>query len=230
MAESEPFLSNAPSLSDIQEYTYVAPDSIGNHISKSETAEMTRPENGTATFQEKPRPACREIVGEVLGPCGKWQLKAIFLIYLTKIPSSWFMACVIFTAPAPQHGEFYCAPKQNLTISPHNKTDWIKIAHPIVEDPHDKEFGFDYCNVYDDAHEHAANVFHNESFIEPWKIPHRGDNVVSCDSFHYHPEYHSVVTQFDLVCSRDVLVAVTQFFHLFGVLWGGIIATKLMEL
>lgn len=191
---------------------------------------MTCPENGGVYQEKTPKTPHTDIVGEILGPCGKWQMKAIFLIYLTKIPSSWFMACVIFTAPAPQHGEFYCTPKTNLTVVPENKTDWIKVAHPIVEDPHDQEFKFDYCNVYEDAHEHAMSIFHNQSFANPWEVPQRGDSVISCDSFQYHPEYHSVVTQFDLVCSRDVLVAVTQFFHLFGVLLGGIIATKLMEL
>lgn len=134
------------------------------------------------------------------------------------------MAVVIFSAPAPQHGEFYCAPN-NVTVAPHNKTDWIKVAHPLIQDAHDKEFKFDYCNVYEDAHQ-RVELFKNESTSKTW----RQSEVIPCDKFEYRPDYHSVVTQFDLVCSRDVLIAVTQFFHLFGVLWGGIIATKLMEL
>lgn len=35
-----------------------------------------------------------DFIGNFLGPIGKWQLRTIFLIYLTKIPSSWFMSCV----------------------------------------------------------------------------------------------------------------------------------------
>lgn len=145
------------------------------------------------------------------------------------------MACVIFTAPAPEHGEVYCKPAEtsSVAVGPHNHTDWIKIAHPMIEDPHDKEFKFDYCNVFHDAHEHAELFFNDSGMqhhIEPWQKPHKGDNVIPCSNFEYRPDYVSVVTQFDLVCSRDVMIAVTQFFHLFGVLWGGIIATKLMEL
>lgn len=40
---------------------------------------------------------------------------------------------------------------------------------------------------------------------------------------------YSLVTQFSLVGSRKIWIAVTQFSHLFGVLVGGIIATKLLE-
>lgn len=35
-----------------------------------------------------------DYIGNFIGPIGKWQLRTIFLIYLTKIPASWFMACV----------------------------------------------------------------------------------------------------------------------------------------
>lgn len=35
----------------------------------------------------------KDIVGDVLGPFGSFQLRAILLIFLVKIPCSWFMAC-----------------------------------------------------------------------------------------------------------------------------------------
>lgn len=236
LAEQEPFLPENPSLTEIEEYTYITTNnhiSSNNNIEKFDEGSLTEEKiNKKSTIKKNKMAQKTDIVSEILGPCGKWQLKAIFLIYLTKIPSSWFMACVIFTAPAPQHGEFYCKPKiDTISILPENKTDWIKIAHPIIEDPHDQEFKFDYCNVYHDAHEHSSQYFNDTTeHLDPWNEPKRGDNIIPCENFEYHPEYISVVTQFDLVCARDVLVAVTQFFHLFGVLWGGIIATKLMEL
>ena len=37
-----------------------------------------------------------DVVGEFLGPFGKFQLRSTLLIFLVKIPSSWFMACVSF--------------------------------------------------------------------------------------------------------------------------------------
>lgn len=35
-----------------------------------------------------------DFVGAFLGPFGKWQLRSTLLIFLVKIPSAWFMACV----------------------------------------------------------------------------------------------------------------------------------------
>jgi len=35
-----------------------------------------------------------DFIGNFIGPIGKWQLRTILLIYLCKIPSSWFMSCV----------------------------------------------------------------------------------------------------------------------------------------
>lgn len=35
-----------------------------------------------------------DVVESFLGPSGKWQLRSTLIIFLVKIPSSWFMACV----------------------------------------------------------------------------------------------------------------------------------------
>lgn len=59
-----------------------------------------------------------DAVGQITGPWGKWQLRTVLLIFLCKIPSSWFMACIIFTAPAPRHGEFFCKPPHNRSPEP----------------------------------------------------------------------------------------------------------------
>lgn len=168
-----------------------------------------------------------DIIGNILGPFGKWQLRTVLLIFLCKIPSSWFMACIIFTAPAPRHGEFYCKPPTDLPI--HNKTVWTKISHPEKIEKEDKEFKIDFCNVYDDALEHAHQFYKSNDTSKPWELPQRNSNIVPCESFEHHAQYTSLITDFDLVCSRDILVAVTQFFHLFGVLLGGCIAVKLLE-
>lgn len=37
-----------------------------------------------------------DYIGNFIGQIGRWQLRTIFLIYLTKIPASWFMSCVSF--------------------------------------------------------------------------------------------------------------------------------------
>ncbi|XP_044313019.1 solute carrier family 22 member 3 isoform X2 [Drosophila rhopaloa] len=172
-----------------------------------------------------------DAVGRITGPWGKWQLRTVLLIFLCKIPSSWFMACIIFTAPAPRHGEFFCKPPN--TIGAQNQTQWIKVSHPQKEESDDQEFSIDFCNVYQDAQEHAHHYYNYEnSDQEPrvWEKPlHRNSNVIPCTEFQHEADYHSVVTQYDLVCSRDILVSVTQFFHLFGVLTGGILANQLLK-
>lgn len=167
-----------------------------------------------------------DVIGKVCGDFGKWQLRAIILIFLTKIPSSWFMACIIYTAPAPKHGEFFCKPPTNVILP--NHTEWIKISHPIKEEADDKEFAIDFCNVYDDAREHVDQYLHSAEYLQE-RRKYRNSSIIPCDEFEHHADYHSLITQFDLVCSRDILVAVTQSFHLLGVLLGGIITTKLLE-
>lgn len=38
-----------------------------------------------------------DIIGRINGEFGKWQFRTVLIIFLTKIPSAWFMACIIFT-------------------------------------------------------------------------------------------------------------------------------------
>ncbi|XP_017471462.1 PREDICTED: solute carrier family 22 member 3 [Rhagoletis zephyria] len=172
-----------------------------------------------------------DAVGRITGEWGRWQLRAVLLIFLCKIPSSWFMACIIFTAPAPRHGEFFCKPPN--TVGARNETLWIKVSHPQKEEVDDQEFTIDFCNIYQDAQEHAHHYYRYEQpELEPrvWEEPtSRNSNIIPCQQFEHRAEYHSVVTQYDLVCSRDILVSVTQFFHLFGVLTGGILANHLLK-
>ncbi|KAM7362398.1 organic cation transporter protein isoform 2-T2 [Cochliomyia hominivorax] len=182
-----------------------------------------------------PKPSCKmqakvDAVGRVTGEWGKWQLRTVLLIFLCKIPSSWFMACIIFTAPAPRHGEFFCKPPPQIGAK--NQTAWIKVSHPQKEEIEDQEFSIDFCNVYKDAQEHAHlyyNYERQEDEPKVWEEPENPKNVIPCTEFEHQAEFHSVITQYDLVCSRDILVSVTQFFHLFGVLTGGILANHLLK-
>ncbi|XP_062555789.1 organic cation transporter-like protein [Armigeres subalbatus] len=167
-----------------------------------------------------------DLLSSITKEFGTWQLRAVFLIYLCKIPSSWFMACLIYTAPIPKHGEFFCKPPPE--INHYNETQWIKVSHPVKEEVHDEEFNIDYCNVFEDAMEHSLQ-YYNDPNIKPWIEPANNSRIVPCESFEHHSDYTSIITQFDLVCSRDILVATTQFFHLFGVLLGGILTTEFLK-
>lgn len=104
------------------------------------------------------------------------------------------------------------------------------MLHPVQIN----EDGFeeiDFCNVYADAHKVSEKYFHSVSSItEDWVAPERNDTVVvPCNRFYHHTDYVSLVTDYSLVCSKDILIASTQFFHLFGVLTGGLLATYLLK-
>lgn len=65
-----------------------------------------------------------DVCRKMMGNFGKWQLKAMLMIFLCKIPTSWFMAVIIFTAPAPGPGDYWCRPPNDMNLSSSN--DWIR--------------------------------------------------------------------------------------------------------
>lgn len=154
-----------------------------------------------------------DVISQVIGGWGRWQLRTVLLIYLCKIPSAWFMACIIYTAPTPRYGEFFCRPSsvdggggENHSVHGMRTTD----SYALFGTSHAAEPGLDmdFCRTYDD---------------------YNGTGI-PCEEFEHAAGFNSLVTQFDLVCSKTILIAVTQFFHLFGVLTGGILAVKLINL
>lgn len=93
-AESEPFLSQQQQ----QE----------NSVNKIQEAPVT---NNRAKAGDTSNMAT-DVIGDILGPCGKWQLKAILLIYLTKVSLSGLNF------------------KQNLN-SPNFSLDSVKLVHGL---------------------------------------------------------------------------------------------------
>lgn len=173
----------------------------------------------------------RDIVGEITGEWGPWQLRTVLLIFLCKIPSAWFMACIIFTAPLANEGEYYCKPPNGMEID--NKTTWIQQIHPAIEISSTDGPTFDFCHIYGNFRDKLTHRYHYlENQSDPFtrkKDSSIRSNVLPCEIFEHDSMYNSLVTQFDLVCSRKILIAWTQFWHLFGVLMGGILATILLE-
>lgn len=162
---------------------------------------------GRTSLQKPPKS-----VIDLIGEWGPLQLRTVLLIFLCKIPAAWFMACLLFTAPFAKNGEYRC--KQTTLTMKHsmmtNIDDSTAIAHPIKPNGE-----IDVCNVYRNKSYETSTA--NIQDTEP------------CNAFEHHSAFDSLVTQFDLVCSRTILIAVTQFFHLCGVLTGGIFATKLLD-
>lgn len=173
------------------------------------TVDGETPANGTTNIQKVPMP---NSLVDLAGEWGPWQRRTVLLIFLCKIPAAWFMACVIFTAPLAKHGEYQC--KQSPSITGHAIFDSAgasaAIVHPITANG-----DIDVCHVY----KNSTSIFAADN----------RQTTESCNAFEHHSIFDSLVTQFDLVCSRTILIAVTQFFHLCGVLTGGILATQLLD-
>uniref|UniRef100_A0A336MXX4 CSON007149 protein n=1 Tax=Culicoides sonorensis TaxID=179676 RepID=A0A336MXX4_CULSO len=165
-----------------------------------------------------------DIVRRILGTGGKWQLRIIFLVYLVKIPSSWFMACVIFTAPNPWYGEYLCKPQSlsNISVNKNQITTWNQIVHPEVVDYHKKYV--DQCQIYENAGERWDDYSNNRT-SNGTDI----DRTVPCRDFIFYPEYVTVQTNYGLVCDRNWLVSLTQSFHLLGIFLGVLIANELLK-
>lgn len=160
-----------------------------------------------------------DIIGRVIGDWGPWQLRTVIIIFLCKIPAAWFMACLIFTGPAPNPGEFHC--KQPKVASDRNLSEIVHFASP----PGDSG-DIDQCYMHQNTVERWQN--YTENGVDGSFFEYSEAVLVPCEHFIHTGDIRSIVTDFDLVCSRTILVALTQTFHLLGVLIGGIIANQLL--
>lgn len=165
-----------------------------------------------------------DVVAKCMGNFGKWQLRTILIIFLCKIPTSWFMAVVIYTAPSPQLGEYWCRPPANF--HPNSSIDWIRAVHPPRPiDDHHPGYQYDVCHVYADvmeAPEKYVDFIDNDSGMNRTIIP--------CVDFVFHSDFHSLIAEFNLVCKRSLLLNLSQCFHIGGLLCGGIIAYMLLKM
>lgn len=170
-----------------------------------------------------------DVCRKMMGNFGKWQLKAMLMIFLCKIPTSWFMAVIIFTAPSPGPGDVWCRPPDDVNISSSN--DWIRMSNPWVPGDLNEKGHYDVCNVYKNVFENATNYleYRNDEWRVKADLPDRGNETIACENFEYKTRYHSLVARFSLVCSRTLLVALSQSCHIFGLLIGGIVAYYLIR-
>ncbi|KAL7730091.1 hypothetical protein ACLKA6_009370 [Drosophila palustris] len=134
-----------------------------------------------------------DVIGDVVGNFGIWQLRTILIIFLCKIPAAWFMACIIFTAP-----ELYPRTEFRCDTSYLNSSSSNSSSNYSVSD--------NQCYVLDETTNSRSE----------------------CEQFEYVSSFDSLIMQFNLVCLRDIFIAWTQYWHLFGVLVGGVLGTKMM--
>lgn len=170
-----------------------------------------------------------DIIGKTIGDFGKWQLRTILIIFLCKIPTSWFMAVVIYTAPLPLIGEYYC--RSPTTPYPYaNRTEWILTVHPQIRSATDNSSRTDYCHVYKTVMDNPLEYFHPANgTLRLTRHPNVNDTVIPCPDFAFVSDFHSLIDEFNLVCSRSVLLSLTQTFHIFGLLIGGVIAYVMLK-
>lgn len=142
------------------------------------------------------------------------------------------MACIIFTAPYALEGEYACIVAEradlNFTIAE------SPLVHPAIRDGN--RTIYDQCRVFKNFEQRLSNKvdfgFINgslQSVRYDSIADEENDDVESCDTFVHFSPYHSVVTTFDTVCDKKINLAWTQFWHLFGVLCGGVVATLLLD-
>ncbi|BFF89374.1 solute carrier family 22 member 13 [Drosophila madeirensis] len=137
-------------------------------------------------------PPGSDVIGDVVGDFGIWQLRTILIIFLCKIPAAWFMACIIFTGPELYPGSEFTCDTSYLEGSSGSSSNYS------ISD--------NQCYVMDEA----------------------TGSTTECEQFSYVSSFDSLIMQFNLVCLRDIFVAWTQYWHLFGVLVGGVLGTKMM--
>lgn len=163
-----------------------------------------------------------DVIGQTLGNFGKWQVRTMLIVFLCKIPTSWFMAVVIFTAPAPNPGDFWCKPPAELPEI--NKREWIQYAHPVkIGKNHVAKT--DYCHVYREIYDEP------NKFIGYNATMHSMHNltVIKCPRYEFAQDYQSLVADFTMMCGHEVLLPITQVFHILGLCLGGFIAFHLLK-
>lgn len=158
-----------------------------------------------------------DVIGKTLGNFGKWQLRTLLIIFLCKIPTSWFMAVVIFTAPAPNPKDYWCRPPQNLTSE--YESEWLEKAHPVrMGKGHQPKT--DYCYVYEDVYDKPMKYLgHNATTLSMTNL-----TTIKCPVYEFAPNYQSLVADFQMFCGGELLLPITQMAHIFGLLLGGLIA------
>lgn len=134
----------------------------------------------------------QDVIGQVLGDFGIWQLRSVLIIFLCKLPAAWFMALIIFTAPELYPNEEY----------------WCDTS--VYSGMGNTSVSADQCSVL---------VAYGEGNFA----------MRQCQQFNYAHSFRSLIMEFDLVCLCDIFVAWSQYWHLFGMFVGGVVATRLMR-
>lgn len=182
------------------------------------------------------------------------------IIFTAPVPRQLPVLCTTSTTPAPMQSAWMPATENKTIAARNesyhrqrheqHRPRQMYVLHPTLVEPNDKQFDIDYCDVRTDLRAHAQRQHqrqlqqqqpNNHNNVTGRSQPHdfavlgdladvHGNLSIPCDALAHRPFYYSKETSFDLVCSRNLVAAFAQFFHLFGVVSGGLIALALMTL
>lgn len=135
----------------------------------------------------------------------------------------------MYTAPYPWKGELVCHPADwNVSRS---QTEHVDRNHPLWQDARstDRLFNVDVCNAYSNSLARGFVRSHGQEWNASQSKEPGGQSSLPCEHVEHRTDYKSLISQFDLICSRRVLVALTQSFHALGALIGGLMAYSALK-
>ncbi|KAH8243832.1 hypothetical protein KR032_010446 [Drosophila birchii] len=156
-----------------------------------------------------------DVIGDLMGHYGKWQLLMTVLLSLFQVPNTFHISSSIYQAA---NKDFWCQRPEELQQLP---VDVWRNLTGSIDNCHRWE-GIDWSQV--------GNV---TAMPTEWKKPPDGDKqLVACEKWEY--ETHDNVgntwtSEWDLVCDKEHLKNVAEMFFLLGVATGGILSGYLSD-
>ncbi|KAK5650955.1 hypothetical protein RI129_001984 [Pyrocoelia pectoralis] len=136
-----------------------------------------------------------DLLEATIGGFGRWQCQLSILVSILKIPISWIQLSIVFLAPPT---EFWCAPPKKYENLSARK--WIDMISP---EPNST------------GKVHICEM--------PNVLDKRNASLIPCQwGYEYNTTriHSSIITEWDLVCDRQILADIPQTVLMFGVLVG----------
>lgn len=150
----------------------------------------------------------KDTIVKSIGNIGKWQWFIILPLALREVFTSWQMLSPPFLGMAPEN--YFC--QDNGTTKFPSLQAWQDFANPLSPDG-----SVDKCSLYDLDYTQDFQGFQNGSEITSDTRP--------CASWvFYDNETTTLITDFQLVCSRSWYLTTSQVVYMFGVGAGVIIS------
>ncbi|KAH1012958.1 organic cation transporter protein [Dendroctonus ponderosae] len=182
--------------------------SCSSFLNMSANCESDRDKDQEASL---PANTDNDRIQETIGDFGKWQLKISILMSLIKFPIAWFQMSIVFLAPPTN---FWCK-KPDIY---ENRTDeeWQSLIKPAAKYIMQTGINRGYCFMKNLTADYNNNT----------------QELIECSSFSYNRSVFvsTITSEWDLVCSRQKLMDMSQVTLMIGVLLGnifcGILADK----